>query len=382
MKLNWKWIISITATLAIWGAGIYSYFYIKENIPERLPTKSSIILADKNKEVEETSPVLKEIIHDVQKLVVKIELPDGSLGSGFLFNDKGDVITNAHVVANAKDVTVKTADSRELQGTVIGISDETDVALVRVAGLAGTEPLKLAKNRKAEVGDEVLALGTPLGLENTVTTGIISGNDRDLDIAPFHYEDVYQISAPIAPGNSGGPLIDSKTGEVLGVNSAGTEVGSIGFSIPVSNFLNLVEGWAANPLTTLPSIAMGDDGGYATASEEEQFSIEDQARYLVNYFYESLDYGDYVTAYALLGSNWQTKTSYETFRKGYINTEAVTVDDIMTSASGEQVTATAFITAEETKDGDTTYSKYKVTYQIGYENNQMKILTGEGKTIK
>lgn len=381
MKWNWKWIISITTTLVIWGTGIYSYFYIKDIIPERLPEKSSIIIAEKNK-ADEASPELKEIIHDVQKLVVKIELPDGSLGSGFLFNDKGDVITNAHVVANAKDVTVKTADSRELQGTVIGISDETDVALVRVAGLAGTEPLKLAKNRKAEVGDEVLALGTPLGLENTVTTGIISGNDRDFDLAPFHYEDVYQISAPIAPGNSGGPLIDSKTGEVLGVNSAGTEVGSIGFSIPVANFINLVEGWAANPLTTLPAIAMGADGGYATATEEEKITTEDQARYLVSYFYESLNYGDFVTAYSLLGSGWQTNTSYENFRKGYLNTESVTIDDIITSVSGEQVIATAFITAEETKDGDTNYSKYKVTYQIGYENNQMKLLTGEGKTIK
>ncbi|MGJ7920788.1 S1C family serine protease [Neobacillus sp. LXY-4] len=380
MKWNWKWILSIATTLMIWGAGIYSYTYIKKEVPNKLPATSSIIFNEKTAKAKKVndSPELKEIIHDVQKLVVKIELPDGSLGSGFLYNDKGDVITNAHVVANAKDVKVKTADSRELSGTVIGISEETDVALVRVAGLAGTEPLKMA-SKKAEVGDEVLALGSPLGLQNTVTTGIISGNDRDFDIEPFHYEDVYQISAPIAPGNSGGPLINSKTGEVLGVNSAGMDEGSIGFSIPIINIEKLIEGWSANPLTTLPDIAFGDEG---YAYEDEQVSKEEVAEYLVTYFYENLNYGDYVTAYSLLGSSWQTKTVYESFRQGYLNTEAVEIDDITSSASGEKVTTTVFITAEENDNGDTKYSKYKVTYEIGLENDQVKILSGEGKEIK
>ena len=154
----------------------------------------------------EHSKELKDIIHDVQKVVVMIELDDGSLGSGFLYNNKGDVITNAHVVNGAKTVKVKTADAREFEGTVIGLSKDVDVAVVRVPGLVKEKPLDISKV-KAELGDEILALGSPLGLQNTVTTGIISGVGRSFEIPPFQYTDAYQISAPIAPGNSGGPLI-------------------------------------------------------------------------------------------------------------------------------------------------------------------------------
>jgi serine protease Do len=376
-----KWIVSIITTLVIWGAGVYAFFYIKDLVPKKLKAESTILVMDdqknKNKQKKITRE-LKEIIHETQKLVVKIELPDGSLGSGFLYNDKGDVITNAHVVANTKEVKVKTADSKEFSGTVIGISSDTDVALVRVPGLAGVEPLKIAKNRKAEIGDEVLALGSPLGLQNTVTTGIISGIDRDFDLAPFHYEDVYQISAPIAPGNSGGPLIDSKTGEVLGINSAGMDQGSIGFSIPIPNVITLIEGWSKSPMASLPSVALEQEA----YSYEEENSPEELAKYLVNYFYESINYGDYVTAYSLLGSSWQSKISYETFRNGYLNTLSVTIDDIVAKKIGEKVSVTVIITAEERKNGSTTYSKYKLSYDVGYENDQLKILAGKGEEIK
>jgi serine protease Do len=375
-----KWIVSIITTLVIWGAGVYAFFYIKDLVPKKLKAESTILVMDdqknKNKQKKITRE-LKEIIHETQKLVVKIELPDGSLGSGFLYNDKGDVITNAHVVANTKEVKVKTADSKEFSGTVIGISSDTDVALVRVPGLAGVEPLKIAKNRKAEIGDEVLALGSPLGLQNTVTTGIISGIDRDFDLAPFHYEDVYQISAPIAPGNSGGPLIDSKTGEVLGINSAGMDQGSIGFSIPIPNVISLIEGWSKSPMASLPSVALEQEA----YSYEEENSPEELAKYLVNYFYESINYGDYVTAYSLLGSSWQSKISYETFRNGYLNTLSVTIDDIVAKKIGEKVSVTVIITAEERKNGSTTYSKYKLSYDVGYENDQLKILAGKGEEI-
>jgi serine protease Do len=374
-----KWIVSIITTLVIWGAGVYAFFYIKDLVPKKLKAESTILVMDdqknKNKQKKITRE-LKEIIHETQKLVVKIELPDGSLGSGFLYNDKGDVITNAHVVANTKEVKVKTADSKEFSGTVIGISSDTDVALVRVPGLAGVEPLKIAKNRKAEIGDEVLALGSPLGLQNTVTTGIVSGIDRDFDLAPFHYEDVYQISAPIAPGNSGGPLIDSKTGEVLGINSAGIDQGSIGFSIPIPNVITLIEGWSKSPMASLPSVALEQEA----YSYEEENSPEELAKYLVNY--ESINYGDYVTAYSLLGSSWQSKISYETFRNGYLNTLSVTIDDIVAKKIGEKVSVTVIITAEERKNGSTTYSKYKLSYDVGYENDHLKILAGKGEEIK
>lgn len=376
-----KWIVSIITTLVIWGAGVFAFFYIREIIPKKLTAESTILVMDdqkNNKKQEKMSLELKEIIHEAQKLVVKIELPDGSLGSGFLYNDKGDVITNAHVVANTKEVKVKTADSKKFSGTVIGISSDTDVALVRVSGLAGIKPLKIAKDRKADIGDEVLALGSPLGLQNTVTTGIISGVDRDFDLKPFHYENVYQISAPIAPGNSGGPLIDSKTGEVLGINSAGIDQGSIGFSIPIPNVISLIESWSKSPMSSLPEVALEQEA----YSYQEEYSPEEQAKNLVSYFYESINYGDYVTAYSLLGSSWQSKISYETFRNGYLNTLSVTIDNIAAKQNGEKVSVSAIITAEERKNGSTTYTKYKLSYEVGDENDQLKILAGKGEKIK
>ncbi|MED4968394.1 MULTISPECIES: S1C family serine protease [Anoxybacillaceae] len=377
--MNKKWIISVLCTLAIWGAGIFAFIHIKESVPKKLSQPSIIAVAEnKYEKKEETSPELKEIIHKSQKLVVQIETEDGTLGSGFLYNNKGDIVTNAHVVANAKEVKVKTADSKEFTGTVIGVSNNIDVALVRVPELSSLQPLKVAKNRKAEVGDEVLALGSPLGLQNTVTTGIISGVGRTFDLQPFRYENVYQISAPIAPGNSGGPLVDSKTGEVLGINSAGYDQGSIGFSIPIPNVISLIEEWSEHPMTKLPEIVFVDNA-YA---HEEGDSFEEMAERLVSYFYENINYGDYVTAYSLLGSSWKSKISYEKFRNGYLDTLSVTVDDMNARQQGDTVSVTAVITAEERKNDGISYAKYKLNYEIGYENDELKILTGKGEEIK
>lgn len=377
--MNKKWIISVLCTLAIWGAGIFAFIHIKESVPKKLSQPSIIAVAEnKYEKKEETSPELKEIIHKSQKLVVQIETEDGTLGSGFLYNNKGDIVTNAHVVANAKEVKVKTADSKEFTGTVIGVSNNIDVALVRVPELSSLQPLKVAKNRKAEVGDEVLALGSPLGLQNTVTTGIISGVGRTFDLQPFRYENVYQISAPIAPGNSGGPLVDSKTGEVLGINSAGYDQGSIGFSIPIPNVISLIEEWSEHPMTKLPEIVFVDN----VYAHEEGDSFEEMAERLVSYFYENINYGDYVTAYSLLGSSWKSKISYEKFRNGYLDTLSVTVDDMNARQQGDTVSVTAVITAEERKNDGISYAKYKLNYEIGYENDELKILTGKGEEIK
>ncbi len=371
------WIISAVATLLIWGSGLYAIFYVKDRLPDEL-TASSILMAEPSLPIEEASYELKEIIHHAQKLVVKLELADGTLGSGFLYNNKGDIVTNAHVVANAKEVSVKTTDSKEYTGTVIGISTETDVAVVRVSGMEGMDPLPIARDRSGEIGDEILALGSPLGFQNTVTTGIISGLDRTLNIPPFEYKNLYQISAPIAPGNSGGPLIDGKNGEVLGINSAVANEGAIGFSIPITDVLPLIEGWSESPMESLPSIQMESE---LLTSDETQ-SMEDYAGYIVEYFYESLNYRDYVTAYSLLGSSWQSNLDYDAFRGGYLMTDSVKVDDIQVSKEGNRSTVTAFITAEERTDGEPVVKKYKVIYQLAYENDQLKIISGSGEEIQ
>jgi serine protease Do len=375
------WITSMVASFIIVGAGIVSVYFINKEVPNQLKAESAIAVV--TEEMDDTTPEmtkeLKEIIRDVQKVVVKIEVP-GGMGSGFLYNDKGDVITNAHVVSNVKDVRIITADSREFDGTVIGISSDTDVALVRVPGLAQSDFLNVSQH-KADIGEEVLALGSPLGLQNTVTTGIISGVDRDFDLDPYHYEDVYQISAPIAPGNSGGPLVDVKTGNVLGINSAGVDQGSIGFSIPVANVLSMIEGWSKSPMTTLPETAA------ATETENEEYSYEEPlntevAEYVVNYFYESVNYQDYGTAYSLLGSEWQQGTAYEDFRNGYLQTESVAIDEITSTDNGDSYTVIAIISANENIEGTYRYSKYRVTYKLGFENDQLKILSGDAKKIE
>ncbi|MBE4909650.1 trypsin-like peptidase domain-containing protein [Bacillus luteolus] len=372
-----KWIVSIVTSVIIWGAGIFAFLTIQDSIPQKLTASSQLIVNEGSKKKEDSGKrELKEIIYDSQKLVVKVELDDGSIGSGFLYNNKGDVITNAHVAANATNVRITTADSKGYEGTVIGISGETDIALIRVPGLAGIEPLPIAKERKAEIGDEVLALGTPLGFQNTVTTGIISGVNRDLDIEPFHYEDVYQISAPIARGNSGGPLIDRKTGEVIGINSAGIIEGVIGFSIPISSIIAMIEEWSESPMVELPSIDLGIEG-----MAIEEISDEDIAGYVVTYFYESINYGDYLTAYAALGSNWQTETSYEDFRTGYINTLAVQIDELTATQTGKNMTVTVLITADERVNGEIVQQSYRVDYEVGYENDQLKILSGQGEKL-
>src|SRR5699024_1635966 len=110
----------------------------------------------------------------------------------------------------------------------------------RVPEFKKKSPMKIARGRKAEVGDHIIALGSPLSLHNTVMTGIISGVDREFTIKQYTYDHAYQISAPITFGNSGGPLLDENTGEVLAINAAAAENGNIGFSIPMPDVMDQV----------------------------------------------------------------------------------------------------------------------------------------------
>ena len=161
------------------------------------------------------------------------EAPDrrGS-GSGF-FIAGGYIVTNNHVVADAKSLNVVLPDGRELNGTVVGTDPRTDLAVVKVDGSNLPKGLPWGDSNNARPGDNVFAIGAPFGLANTVTAGIVSARGRD--IRSGSYDDYIQVDAPINQGNSGGPLFD-QSGAVIGVNSAiyspsGGNVG-IGFSIP------------------------------------------------------------------------------------------------------------------------------------------------------
>jgi putative serine protease PepD len=158
----------------------------------------------------------------VSPAVVSIRTGEGS-GTGFLIDDKGTLVTNAHVVAANKSVTVRFgANGANLNGNVVGVDTSSDLAVVRVptAGIpAAAKPLALADSRTVRVGDPVVAIGNPFGLDRTETTGIVSALGRAIQ-APngFQIDDAIQTDAAINPGNSGGPLLNNN-GQVIGVNS-------------------------------------------------------------------------------------------------------------------------------------------------------------------
>ena len=159
-----------------------------------------------------------------------------SAGSGVIFDAKnGYIVTNAHVVDNATEITVTLQDGRDLTATVVGSDVPSDVAVLKVP-TEGLTQVALGDSTKLEVGDFVVAIGNPFGLQNTVTSGIVSGLGRS-NINPDGYEDFIQTDASINPGNSGGALVNLR-GELVGINSAilsrsGGNIG-IGFAIPVN----------------------------------------------------------------------------------------------------------------------------------------------------
>lgn len=380
LQNNKSTIISILVSIVIIIAGVIGAYYIHINMSLQTSNQTSKLKSqDDSKDTVKTIKDLKTIIHESQKFVVSIEVEtlDGKVtGSGFLYNNKGDIITNAHVAGDASSVIIKMADTAIYEGVVIGRSDTTDVALIRVPELANKNPFKVMKDKNFEVGDEVIALGSPLGLQNTATTGIISGVDRDFTIDTYEYKGVYQISAPISPGNSGGPLLDRKTGQVLGINSAKVGEETIGFSIPIKQVLSLVEGWAANP-----SSASNNSVNAITNVNIKQNITKEDAEYLISYFYNTINSKDYVTAYSLLGADWQTKTSYDKFRSGYTNTLSVNVESMNSSLNSDSINVVIIVSASE-KDGDATkLSKYKSSYTIEMENNILKILHGKATKL-
>jgi S1-C subfamily serine protease len=174
----------------------------------------------------------------------EVERPVGT-GSGFIIGADGTILTNAHVVADASSVTVILADRTELTAQAVGLAPDKDVALIQIKPPPkGLVPLKLGDSSRLVVGQKVLAIGNPFGLEHSLTVGVISALNRESE-APTgrSIRGVIQTDAAINPGNSGGPLLDSH-GDVIGMNSAivsstGGNVG-IGFAIPADMIRKLL----------------------------------------------------------------------------------------------------------------------------------------------
>ena len=170
----------------------------------------------------------------------------GSLGSGFLIDDQGHVISNAHVVDGATKTTVTFQDGTEAKGTILGVDKSTDVAVIKVAKVpAGVRPVPLGNSGGLTVGQPVVAIGNPYGYSGTATTGIVSALKRAIQSpSGFTIQNAIQTDAAINQGNSGGPLFDSD-GRVIGINSQiasenGGNVG-IGFAVPIDTVRPIVD---------------------------------------------------------------------------------------------------------------------------------------------
>ncbi|MGH3242586.1 MAG: S1C family serine protease [Spirillospora sp.] len=184
---------------------------------------------------------LSAVAARVQASVVSIEVRAGNArgtGSGFVIDRRGHVLTNAHVVDDGGSVTVVLADRRRVRARVAGSDRALDLAVLAIPAVASPAPLAFGRFSDVRVGDQVLALGSPLGLQGTVTGGIVSALNRRVRIGQGGVGDALQTDASINPGNSGGPLVNAR-GEVVGVNTAiatlmrggGGSIG-IGFAIP------------------------------------------------------------------------------------------------------------------------------------------------------
>ena len=160
------------------------------------------------------------------------EFPQNSLGSGFIIDEKGYILTNNHVIEKADKIKVRLSDEEEFDAEVVGRDPKTDIALIKIEPTKPLQAVTMGDSDKLQVGEWLIAIGNPFGLEHTVTAGIVSAKGRVIGSGP--YDDFIQTDASINPGNSGGPLINMR-GEVVGISTAIIAGGQgIGFAIPIN----------------------------------------------------------------------------------------------------------------------------------------------------
>ncbi len=230
-----------------------------------------------------------QIIQESMPKVFTI-LTDEAQGSGFLYQDGGYIVTNAHVVAGYTEVIVRNHDGEESPAQVIGISNHSDVALLKSEEYAQASPFPL-EMKQSVIGTEVIAIGSPQGFENSASIGYLTGTNRDIEFDFFVYEELYQVDAQIDEGSSGGPLVDAATGKVIGINSLlYTSNTSFGFSIPLYRVAYLINGWISNPMDESQVAAVFgsyDEFIYSDPSAEEEDIYYDEYEDFWNDYYDS-----------------------------------------------------------------------------------------------
>ena len=249
-------------------------------------------------------------------------------GSGFLIDDDGHVLTNSHVVQGAQRVDVQfSEDGESQQAEVVGADPSSDLALLHVDDTQGATPLPLGDSSKVEVGDPVVAIGNPFGLDRTVTSGIVSALQRQIQ-APngFSISDVIQTDAAINPGNSGGPLLDS-SGGVIGINSqiASQSGGNdgVGFAVPIATASDVVSQILENG--SVERAYLGITGGDISPEIARALDLPVEQGVLV----ERVFPGGPADSAGIKGATGQATVAGESFPVG---------GDIITKLDGEDVT--------------------------------------------
>src|SRR5579885_2825765 len=206
-----------------------------------------------------------------------MERPQKSLGSGFIINSDGYILTNNHVVEGADEIQVMVDGKQKYDGKIIGTDPKTDVAVIKING-TNLPSVPLGDSDKMRVGDWVMAVGNPFGLDHTVTAGIISAKGRVIGAGP--YDDFIQTDASINPGNSGGPLFNLQ-GEVIGVNTAIVSSGQgIGFAIPINMAKDLVPQLISKGKVTRAWLGVGIQD--ITPELAKSFNLPDQKGALIS----------------------------------------------------------------------------------------------------
>jgi len=210
------------------------------------------------------------------------EFKQKSLGSGFILDKEGYIVTNNHVIAGADEIQVKLKDGKEYPAEIIGSDASTDLALIKIKVDHDLSILNMGDSDTLEIGQWVLAIGSPFGLEQTVTAGIISAKGRV--IGAGSYDDFIQTDASINPGNSGGPLLNMN-GEVVGINTAIVANGQgIGFAIPVSMAQGIVKQLQAHGSVTRGWLGVSIQD--LTPELAEYYGIKDKKGILVAQVFE------------------------------------------------------------------------------------------------
>jgi len=223
--------------VSLLGAGAW---YVQQETGTTTPTVPA-------SEAEAGSPTA--VAEALGPAVVHIEIlgglsAGGGVGSGVIYDESGLVLTAHHVVSFSDEVTIMTADDRTFSGRVVGRAPERDLAIIALDGADDLTAATIAEPGSVEVGEPAIALGSPFGFQQSVTAGIISGLDRELDTPVGLLTGLIQTDAPINPGNSGGPLADAEA-RVIGINTAIASMSGgndgVGFAVPVEDFASLIE---------------------------------------------------------------------------------------------------------------------------------------------